>query len=311
MHHMNVYPLNIILPDTESGHEILEKVFQCSSDGIAIVDTGSEKILAANPSMIDMLAYKLDELNSLNISDLYPDEMVEFRKFAKKVDEKGGGHTVELSCKTKDGQSLCVEVSASSIKYNDMKCMLLITRDVTEGKELKESLRQALDDIKTLSLQDELTKLNNRRGLYMLGEQQLKIARRMDSDVTVFFGDLDNLKYINDTFGHAAGDQALIMVADVLRTCFRETDILARIGGDEFVVISFGCNLDVTRTLVDRIQNELDNIGEVIELPYPVYISFGAACQDLDGTFDLDLLIKLADDRMYKIKSKRNKPETK
>ena len=86
-----------------------------------------------------------------------------------------------------------------------------------------------------MSLHDELTGLYNRRGFITLAEQQLKIADRMKTSILLLFGDLDGMKFINDTFGHQEGNQALIDTTNILKDTFRGSDILARVGGDEFL----------------------------------------------------------------------------
>jgi diguanylate cyclase (GGDEF)-like protein len=99
----------------------------------------------------------------------------------------------------------------------------------------RQTLRQQLQD---LSHKDDLTGLHNRRGFLILSEQQIRIARRQKTPFLLLFMDLDGLKDINDTFGHAEGNRALIEAAEVLRESFRQSDILARFGGDEFAALS-------------------------------------------------------------------------
>ena len=89
----------------------------------------------------------------------------------------------------------------------------------------------------SLSLMDELTGLHNRRGFVSLAEQRLKLTSRQGVRSTLIFIDVDNLKYINDNFGHREGDGALQQIAGLLRECFRESDIIGRLGGDEFCVL--------------------------------------------------------------------------
>ena len=101
-----------------------------------------------------------------------------------------------------------------------------IFHDITEQKRMEEELR-------SLSLHDELTGLYNRRGFITLAEQQCKIADRMKREMMMIYIDLVKMKYINDTFSHQEGDRALIDTANILRNTFRPADIIARIGGDE------------------------------------------------------------------------------
>src|ERR1700686_5828877 len=85
---------------------------------------------------------------------------------------------------------------------------------------------------------DDLTHLYNRRAFYALAAQQLKVMRRKEQGLLLFFADVDHLKNINDTYGHREGDLALVRAADALERTFRDSDILARLGGDEFAVLA-------------------------------------------------------------------------
>ena len=106
--------------------------------------------------------------------------------------------------------------------------------DITDRRRMEEEIRE-------MSIRDPLTGLYNRRGLFTLVEQQLKnIARTKGSLMTLTFIDIDDMKSINDTLGHDAGDKALIDTANILRQILREADIIARIGGDEFAIIATG-----------------------------------------------------------------------
>jgi len=89
-----------------------------------------------------------------------------------------------------------------------------------------------------LALKDELTSLHNRRGSTMLADEQLKVARNLRRSLLLFFADVDGLKRINDTFGHEAGDEAIVLAATCFRKSFRNADVIARIGGDEFVALT-------------------------------------------------------------------------
>lgn len=137
----------------------------------------------------------------------------------------------ELNIDAKDGKSCIVEMHAVEIEWERQSAFLVSLRDVTETVQMREELKR-------LSLNDVLTGLYNRRGFITLAEQQLKIAKDMAKNPILLFIDLDNMKLINDTLGHPEGDRALVEVSDVLRKTFRESDIIGRIGGDEFAVLA-------------------------------------------------------------------------
>ncbi len=125
----------------------------------------------------------------------------------------------------------------------------LTARDVTER-------RRAEDELRALSMVDDLTGLFNRRGFEAIGAQQLKTAEHSVKGSYLFYFDMNDFKAINDSWGHAAGDEALIKMADVLRQTFRESDVIARLGGDEFVALALNCG-DVAAAVMTRLHREI------------------------------------------------------
>ena len=159
------------------------------------------------------------------------------------------------------------------------------------------------------SLIDELTGLYDRRGFLTLGQQQLKLADREKRRIVLIFADFDKLKQINDTFGHPEGDRALIETADVLRETFRESDIVARIGGDEFVVLAMETEKPVgdgseEKSPADRLQETLDVRSAETGCRYKLSLSIGMVSRDPNDPRSLERLIKQADELMYEQKQK-------
>lgn len=116
-----------------------------------------------------------------------------------------------------------------------------LVKGQVDARTLRRALRFAIERqtvLQKLSHRDDLTGLHNRRGFLIQAEQAIRIARRQRTSLLLMFMDLDGLKSINDTFGHAEGNRALIEAADVLRRCFRQSDLLARFGGDEFAALA-------------------------------------------------------------------------
>ena len=129
--------------------------------------------------------------------------------------------------------------------------------DVTPQKAAEAALRQREEQLRMLSLSDDLTGLYNRRGLFALGEHTMRIARRRARKLGVIYVDVDSLKTINDRFGHAQGDEALRLVADAIRASIRESDVVGRIGGDEFVILAED-DTGVTEDLVARLRRRVE-----------------------------------------------------
>lgn len=161
--------------------------------------------------------------------------------------------------------------------------------------ESRKKLEQAM-------ITDELTGVYNRRGFLALAEQQIKTARRLEKGRLLLSADLDNLKTINDTFGHKEGDSALIHAANVLKESFRESDIVGRIGGDEFVVFQMRSAEDASEKLTERLQKNLDIHNAETGRKYKLSISVGIVRCDSDCTYSLDELLTQADKLMYERK---------
>ena len=153
-----------------------------------------------------------------------------------------------------------------------------------------------------ISLHDELTGLYNRRGFFTLAEHLLKMAKRQQSGLFMLYCDLDGLKRINDTLGHQKGDWALIDTANILKETFRGSDITARIGGDEFVVMPIETTGDNLEIVINRLQKavEMDNTKSKRE--YNLSISTGTAYFDPLSPCTIDELLSQADRLMYEQK---------
>jgi len=160
-------------------------------------------------------------------------------------------------------------------------------------------MHERLHDI---SLHDELTGLYNRRGFFTLAEHLLKTAKRQQAGLFMLYCDLDGLKVINDALGHQKGDWALIDTANILKETFRDSDIIARIGGDEFVVMPIKTTGDNLEVVINRLQKavEMDNTKSKRE--YKLSISIGTAYFDPLSPCTIDELLSQADRLMYEQK---------
>ena len=154
----------------------------------------------------------------------------------------------------------------------------------------------------TWALMDELTALLNRRGFKTMAERQAPMAVRMNKPVFLLFADLDRMKWINDTFGHLAGDRALREVADFLKETFRDSDVVARVGGDEFAVLGIETGTPFEENISSRLREGLGAQAADKNLPYDLSLSVGLAHQQPDGDFRVDELLSHADKDMYKVK---------
>jgi len=167
------------------------------------------------------------------------------------------------------------------------------------------------DELKKLSLTDELTNLNNRRGFLKLAEQQLRISDRIRKKSILIYIDLDNMKWINDNLGHKVGDKYLMDFADILRKSFRKSDIIARIGGDEFVVLCLSESENYLDKILSRLNKNIEIYNSTMDNPFKMSISIGISIYDPLKPISLEELLEIADKRMYEEKkSKKSSPKT-
>lgn len=168
-------------------------------------------------------------------------------------------------------------------------------------RERTRELEAANEAIRNLSLHDELTGLHNRRGFNLLAEQSRRSARLMQTDQFMIYVDADGLKQVNDTLGHLAGDRLLQSLAMVLKDTFREADVLARMGGDEFCILGTG-KLD-GEALVQRLTTAFAefNRGTAVR-EFQLRASCGIAPWPAHSSSPLEQVIRQADEAMYAAK---------
>jgi diguanylate cyclase (GGDEF)-like protein len=187
----------------------------------------------------------------------------------------------------------------------------VLVRTRLDGVALSRALRFAVErqHVRTLlhtkTLVDELTGLYNRRGFISLARQQIKTAERLARDVVHVFLDIDGMKQINDTFGHREGDLALIESADILRETFRESDVLARMGGDEFAVLALETSPVAAEALVERLRRHVADRNSRGHRPYALSFSIGTTRHAAGTPCLLDELLARADGLMYEQKRRR------
>ncbi|HAY21181.1 MAG TPA: hypothetical protein DCY27_03255 [Desulfobacterales bacterium] len=170
-------------------------------------------------------------------------------------------------------------------------------RELIKARDL---LQRQTEELMALSLRDGLTGLYNRRAFMTLAEHQLKVAERTETSLLLMFIDLDDLKAVNDLYGHAMGDRVLVATANILGTVFRQSDLVARLGGDEFVVLYLCSNADAPEAVVERLQKRLRQYNACPkEHPNNLSFSIGFAWYNPGCPVPLEELLQEADDMMY------------
>jgi diguanylate cyclase (GGDEF)-like protein len=165
-----------------------------------------------------------------------------------------------------------------------------------------------LAELGNLALTDELTGLYNRRGFTAIAERQLKIGRRSGRAMLLFFIDVDGLKQINDSFGHSEGDRVLKRSAQALEMTFRDSDVIARMAGDEFAVLAIEAADHSEAVIRTRLCEDLNAISAG-ESRYAISLSLGVARFDPHGGTSIGELMVKADQSMYEEKRRRSTSE--
>jgi diguanylate cyclase (GGDEF)-like protein/PAS domain S-box-containing protein len=198
------------------------------------------------------------------------------------------------------GHDVWVSNSASLVRDAQGRPLHFIfqIQDFTERKRAEAA-------IKSLSLADELTGLYNRRGFHAFCEQHLSTLRRTNKGIVMIYADLDGLKKINDSFGHQEGDRALVKAAELLKETFRSSDVLGRLGGDEFTILAAVDPDGGVEKLISRLEQKFANYNALKTSPYELSISIGVARLTPDTAESMENLMAHADAAMYENKRRK------
>jgi len=268
-----------------------------TDDSIYLVDRGY-KYLFMNEKHLKRLGLTEDQILEKSYADLHsPEDATEFAGIVDNVCRTGESILHEHRS-SRDDRYFIRTFSPVKDPKGSVTAVTIVSKDITQMKTMEEKLF-------TLSITDELTGIYNRRGFLVLAEQQLKLADREKKGIFMLYADLDGLKTINDNFGHKEGDNAIIETAKILRTTYRNSDVIARIGGDEFVVIPVGNPMDDINIITARLQGNLRKFNMEKEGAYKLSLSVGIAYYDPVKPCSIDELLRQADRMMYEQKKRR------
>jgi diguanylate cyclase (GGDEF)-like protein len=270
--------------------QIDQGIFDAIGDAISIQDT-DYKILFQNSRHRDIVG---DKVGEYCYRAVHGRNHVCSRCHLALVFKDGKVHTFEQS-RTTDDETKYYENTGSALK--DKKGNIIagieVVREITRRKKMEKKLRET-------SITDELTGLFNRRGFFTLAEQQCRLSNRSRRRMSLLYLDLDGMKTINDELGHKEGDQALIDTATILKKTFRSSDIIARIGGDEFaVLLTESHEPDMEAIIIDHVQTNLNIFNQLGGHNYELMLSMGLADYDPHNPCSVDDLLKRADELMY------------
>lgn len=267
--------------------------FYAVADAIAcaIFISRDKRLRYVNQAAESITGYTREQLLSMSFVDLvHPDwrELFLNRGSAGQADIER--HEVKILAEA--GKVRCLEITTATIEFEGVPSSLVSAYDVTEHKKTEEQLQ-------LLAGTDLLTRLGNYRRLVESVDAEIKRSRRTGRPFAVLLLDLDQLKGINDRYGHMIGSQALCRVADALRLHCRAIDTAARYGGDEFGVVLPETTVVAARLVASRIRNQLAADSQQPRLS----VSTGVAVYPRDGE-RIEALLRAADYELYEMKSR-------
>ncbi|MFH0976681.1 MAG: sensor domain-containing diguanylate cyclase [Spirochaetota bacterium] len=280
-----------------------QALFEQSRDAI-IITSPEGKFIDINQSALDLFGYDRDELMGNSVYLIYANYN-DRKYFIKEILKQEYVRNFEVKLKKKSGVEMDCLFTFSIRRSANNKILEYqgIIRDITATKQMEKKLLE-------MSIIDDLTGLYNRRGLFIMADQHLKVAKRMKNEIYCIFVDIDSMKLINDTFGHPAGDSALKAAANFLRGTFRESDIISRYGGDEFLVLTLH-DAENKENILARFNQTLKFSTLDRDRQYNFSLSAGISTYKPGTDNTLEEIISEADILMYKNKKdKKNNPLT-
>ena len=289
--------------------ERYKAMYERADYGFLLIDNDLN-LVAANQQAADMLDCSLSDFHNQPAKEfLRAGSYLQLKSDIEKLHQTGELEPKQYRIVTKTGHSLWVEANLGLVDTNgdNANYVQLIMRDITDQKLRERQLMNALQEMETLAMTDPLTGLHNRRSIERYGQMVMDRAFQDGRPFCVILIDVNQLKFINDTFGHHSGDLALSQCAQVLTISKRRDDAVGRWGGDEFLMVLPNTNLRDAELAAQRIKQQINKV-RIGKGPgaLGLAVSMGiAGFECLSGEPDCELrdLIDLADQAMYRGKS--------
>ncbi|MFQ5615751.1 MAG: diguanylate cyclase [Anaerolineales bacterium] len=287
-------------------HEMEQKLRASEERFRAVVETANDAIITAdsrgnivscNSSAQVMFGYSVDEVNGQPLTLIMPERYRKGHQNGLKRVVSGGESniaekTVEWVGIRKGGSEFPLELSLTTWQAGGKVFFTAIVRDITKRVQAEKKLRY-------LAITDSLTGIFNRRHFFELAERELERARRYNRLLSIILLDIDHFKWVNDTYGHATGDQALQALTTQCQESLRESDIFARYGGEEFVILLPETDLEQAQQVAERIRKEVADLSiHTAGNTVSITISLGVASL-VDREMTLDKLLARADKALY------------
>lgn len=285
-------PYNLIFRDIkqkeaelQQSEADLQKLFDISPFPVVITRESDARLIKVNQATMDLFELLPDDINDFTGLDFYANPG-ERKKLLSKISEQKIIQNEPVELRTKNGKALWCLIDATSIEYDGESCLLVGMADITEQKRIQEEL-------KFQSMHDALTGVFNRT--YFEAEME-RLQKGRQYPVSIIMLDTDDLKMINDTYGHAQGDKLLQTVATAIKEILRSEEVFARIGGDEFAILLPHADEVTSRLVIARIKDQLEKYSRK-NGNEPIKVSIGLGVAGVRD--DLNEAFKQADANMY------------
>ena len=275
-----------------------------ANDGIVIVDAHTHQVLYTNPAFLSRLGYSNEEAQQLTLTDIFVDGNSTPDSVLARLIEADSQMAINLQQRCKSGAFFDTEVRCNALDVDGRDVLAYVTHDVSLRRKAEQQLIENQQRLDKMAHHDQLTGLPNRHYLTAFLPQAIEEAKAAGTMLGVVFLDLDRFKHINDTRGHETGDKLLQEVAARLRTCVRDSDVVIRMGGDEFVVVFRNVkNYDEVTLGAGRIIETLNRPIIIDRHPLQTTGSVGVSLYPRDGVSMVELL-KHSDTAMYQAKDR-------
>jgi len=282
---------------------LFKQLIESTNDIVLLCDTtsfdeGGPRIVYVNPAFEEVMGYSADEVIGQSpriLNGPGTDRQTRYR--IRKALRNGKGIRVELMKYTKDGRGVWMDVNLIPLKDDagNIKCFASIERDLTRYKKMERQLAQ-------MALFDDLTGSLSRAAFFQQAEKEFARARRYHRPLTTLMIDIDHFKRVNDEYGHAAGDQVLVIFAEAVQEMIRTTDFMGRVGGEEFAILMPDTPMNAACHLAERIRERINKYPYLArDMLIEITASLGVAeLQTSDENFQA--LLQRADDALYSAK---------
>ena len=271
-----------------------------AADVLLVILDGQGRILRVNHTFEAVTSYHDATLRGRDFLDTLPisEARETFREGIRSLRAGVTTFAFENHWLKNGGERLLANGSLKAVRDSEgaLQFVIVTASDVTRRRVAEGELRSA-------ALLDDLTGLHNRRGFTLLAERRLLESRRSGAAQALVFADVDDFKAVNDAHGHDAGDRALVLVAQALTATFRETDIVARIGGDEFAIVAdLGSGDYAVDALSLRLEKQIARLLADSGLGFDLALTLGVTYSRAPQALSLDELLRQADEFMYERK---------